>query len=169
MTKLFLLVFSLHFSMTSLAQLKIQATNQFTITDKGKTRFIFHVNQYKAFTENNLGDVVMFSSKGEEKAPRRNVKAILLRDIVGKVDFTFSKMKELNEFYFFLQASDGYKVVLSRNEVFNTNNLYIITASNGIRIEDSPDRIEVLALSETGKGHILMKGLRKLSILKMGG
>jgi hypothetical protein len=95
------------------------------------------------------------------------VKGILLKDVIGKAELKASQMKELNQYYFFLEASDGYKVVLSRNEVFNTNNLYIITSSNGINLKDSRDRIEVLALSEAGKGHILIKGLKSISIQKM--
>ena len=108
----------------------------------------------------------MVSSKGEEKPIRKNVKGILLKDVLSKRTLAASRTKDLNQYFFLLEATDGYKVVLSRNEVFNTDNLYIIMESNGNNIKQSADRIEILALAGANKGHIYIKGLKRLTIHK---
>ena len=108
----------------------------------------------------------MASSKGEERPVRKNVKGILLKDVLSKITLNENRTKDLNQYFFLLEATDGYKVVLSRNEVFNANNIYIITESNGITKQQSPGRIELLGLSEPDKGHIYIKGLKRLTIQK---
>ena len=85
---------------------------------------------------------------------------------MSKIPLDADRKKDPNQYFFLLEATDGYKVVLSRNEVFNTDNLYIITESNGTSIKQSSDRIEILALSGANKGHIYIKGLKRLSINK---
>lgn len=82
--------------------------------------------------------------------------------MLGQISFNVSKPKELHKYYFVLEATDNYRAVLSYNEIFNTDNLYIITESNGVSIQQSHDRIEIIALSKPGVGHIYMKGLMRL-------
>jgi hypothetical protein len=155
------------YSLTSMAQEKIASTDQFLVEEKGKPVLSFSVDQAGSFPSKTIGDVRTVNSKGEEKAVRTNVKGILLKEVLNKVNLNVASSKELNKYVFLLEATDGYKVVLSRNEVFNTENLYLITESNNTSIRQSPDRIEILALSEPGKGHIYIKGLKKITIIRI--
>ena len=168
MIKLIPLVSLLFYSFACLSQIKIANTDKFSIEENGKTISFFSTAQSDSFPVKNIGDVVMISSKGEEKPARKNVKGILLRDVLNKITLEAGRTKDLNIYFFLLEATDGYKVVLSRNEVFNTENLYIITESNGTGIKQSADRIEILALSGANKGHIYIKGLKRLTIHKPG-
>ena len=86
----------------------------------------------------------MVSSKGEEKPLRKNEKGILLRDVLRKVTLAASRTKDLNQYFFLLEVTDGDKVVLSRNEVFNTDNLYIIMESNGYNIKQSQTALSII-------------------------
>ena len=167
MQKAIIYVCLLFYSLTALAQINIARTDEFSIDEKGTTRFVFSISQLDSFTIRNIGDITMMSSKGDVKPVRKNVKGILLKDVLSKITLHESRPKDLNRYLFLLEATDGYKVVLSRNEVFNTNNLYIITESNGNIIKQSPDRIEILSLTEPNKGHIYIKGLKRLTIQKM--
>ena len=167
MKKLVFVLCALMYSLTSTAQGKIPSSDEFRVEEKGKTVLSFTVDQSESLPSKTIGDVRTVNSKGEEKSVRKNVKGVLLKDVLNKVTLDVASSKELNKYVFLLEATDGYKVVLSRNEVFNTENLYLITESNGISIRQSPDRIEILALSEPGKGHIYIKGLKKVSIIKI--
>lgn len=157
----------LFYSLLAEAQVKVVHTDTFLIEEKGKTLSAFTISQADSFTPSNIGDVTLVNSRGEKTNVRTKVKGILLREVLGKISLNVTKTKELNQYIFLLEATDGYKTVLSHNEVFNTNNIYIITASKGVSLHQSPDRIEVIALSEENKGHIYIKGLRKLTIHKI--
>ncbi|HEX4849795.1 MAG TPA: molybdopterin-binding protein, partial [Puia sp.] len=62
-------------------------------------------------------------------------------------------------------ASDGFKVVFSRDEIFstmNSDNTYIVTESDGKKLKDINDRIAILMIQGPGKGHVYIKGLQKI-------
>jgi hypothetical protein len=113
------------YSLSSISQINVASTDKFSIEEKGKTISAFSIAQLDSFTIKSIGDVIITSSKGKEKPVRKNVKAILLKDVLSKITLNANRTKDLNQYFFLLEATDGYKVVLSRNEVFNANNIYI--------------------------------------------
>jgi len=111
------------------AQRKIMPTESFTVKGKVKTEMTFNLDQLDNFARKPIADKVIYNHKGEAKDTVRNMKGILLTDVLAKIEYQYDKPKELSEFYFVCTASDGYKVVFSWNEIYNTeigNNLYII-------------------------------------------
>lgn len=78
-----------------------------------------------------------------------------------------AKPNELYAYYFVLVGSDSYKFVLSYNEIFSGKNIYIVTESYGKKWPLIDDRVAVLVLTETSKGHIAMKGLTKVLVQKV--
>ena len=153
--------------LTLSGQVTITRTDRFSVEQNGKTVLVVALDHLNGLVVRSIGDVKMFNSKGEEKSIRKNVKGVLLRDALKKMTFEVANTKELNQYIFVLEATDGYKVVLSRNEVFNSENLYIVSESNDIPIHQSSDRIEVLAISQPGKGHIYIKGLKTMKAIKI--
>lgn len=149
------------------AQLKIKSTEGFSIMENGKQLSEFTIAQTVNFTDTSLGNIRMVNSKGEEKTTRKNVKGILLKDVLAKITFNVSKAKELHQYVFLLEATDGHKAALSYNEVFTTDNIYIVTESDGVVLPQSTSRIEILALSKPGRGHIYIKGLMSLTVRKV--
>ncbi|REG88590.1 hypothetical protein [Algoriphagus antarcticus] len=71
----------------------------------------------------------------------------------------------LSELYFVLQASDGYKVVYSWNEIYNTStgdNIYLVTQKEGNAISEMDNRILMICTSEFKTGRRNVKGLNKI-------
>lgn len=66
------------------AQIKVDPTEKFSIEEKKKTLYTFSINQLNSVSAKNFGDVTMVNSKGEEKGSRKNVKGVLLKDILSK-------------------------------------------------------------------------------------
>ena len=152
------------FSVIGFSQQKIQSTNQFSIELANKTIFTVSLDQLNGLAAKSIGDLSTVNHKGEIKGTRRNVKGVPLKDLLGKLNLVVSKPKDLFKYYFVLEGTDNYKAVLSYNEIFNSDNIYLITESDGIVIQKSNDRIEILSLSKPGLGHIYIKGLLKLMV-----
>jgi hypothetical protein len=166
---MFKLVFvsMLFLSAAAYAQVKVEPTNQFVIEgniDKALTVSVHTVDSFKA---KSLGDVTTLNHLGEVKSLRKNVKGVLLKDIMSRVKIKVSKPNELFSHYFIFTGSDGYKVVLSYNEIFNQKNVYVVTESYGKTWQNIDDRVAVLVLTEPNKGHLVMKGLLKLTVEKL--
>jgi hypothetical protein len=73
----------------------------------------------------------------------------------------------LSECYFVFIASDGYKVVYSWNEIFNTKNgqgIYVIVERDGKKIDQIEDRISVFSKADLMTGRRYVKGLSRIIV-----
>jgi len=98
------------------------------------------------------------------------VKGVLLLDLLKDISITTASPKLLSEYYLVFKASDGYSVVVSWNELFNTeigNSFYIVTEANNQKQKDAPEKILLIATKDfkTGRRHI--KGLQNIEIKRI--
>ena len=103
----------------------------------------------------------------ERKGVVKNLKGILLKEILASVAIAQDQPKLLSEYYFVLVASDGYKVVFSWNEIFNTQTgeyVFIVTEKDGKSGEAVPDRIALLSPGDDATGRRFVKGLTKIIV-----
>lgn len=151
-------------------QRKIEPTNSFKITGKIKSEKIFSLKQLDSFPKQNLKDQIIYNHKGEIKDTIKNAKGVLLKTVLEKIEFSYEKPKDLNEFYFVFVASDGYKVVFSWNEIYNTevgNNLFIITAIESKKLTEMEQRILVSSIADIKSGRRYIKGLTSVEVKKI--
>ncbi|MBK9592619.1 MAG: hypothetical protein IPO32_14365 [Crocinitomicaceae bacterium] len=67
----------------------------------------------------------------------------------------------MNEFYFIFTASDGYKVVFSWNEIYNShagNQFFILTEMEGKKIGEMNQRIVFISTADLQTGRRYIKG-----------
>ncbi len=150
------------------AQQNLIATDKFNITGKVKKEMQITLDNLKHYRTTNLNNVnTSCSPKKEEKT--EVVKGVLIKDILDSVAFAYNSPKELNEFYFVFVASDGYRLVYSFNEIYNTEtgkNLFIALNMDGKDITEMDNRILVLTLSDIKSGKRNMKGLSEIIVRK---
>ena len=102
------------------AQNQVTATDEFIITGKVKSDKKVDSAELQKYHAIELNDInTGCSPRKEEKT--KSVKAVLLKDILDSVAFQYDKPRMLNEYYFLFVASDGYKIVFSFNEIYNTD------------------------------------------------
>jgi len=149
------------------AQRKITPTESFTVKGKIKSEMTFSLNQLDNFARKPIPDKIIYNHKGEAKDTVKNMKGVLLTDVLAKIEYQYDKPRELSEFYFVCTASDGYKVVFSWNEIYNTeigNNLYIITEMEGKKQKDMGQKILLFATADIQSGRRYVKGLETIEV-----
>jgi uncharacterized protein YbaA (DUF1428 family) len=149
------------------AQENISPTNDFTIEGMVKAPFTFSLNNAAGFSTIAIDSVVIYNHLHERKRAIKNIKGILLKDILDRVVFDAPGTKVLSEFYMVCIASDNYKVVFSWNELFNTEvgkHVIIITGENGKTGMELDDRIALLSPADDATGRRFVKGLKKIII-----
>src|SRR5436190_6296993 len=115
MQKLLLIGFILITS-NLMSQEKVNTTSQFTIEGKIKTQLSFLQSDLSAFTFHSVDSVVIYNHLMQPRKTIKNIRGVLLKDILEKAGIDVSSPKLLSEFYFTCIASDNYKVVFSWNE-----------------------------------------------------
>ena len=145
-----------------------QSTDAFKITGKVKNEKVITLADLQRYKTIELHDVnVTCSPKKEDMV--KSVKAVLLRDILDSVAFEYEKSYMLNEYYFLFVGSDGYKIVFSFNEVYNTevgNNLFVVTERDGKSISEMENRIMILSAKDIKAGPRNIKWLSEIVVCR---
>ncbi|HMG14744.1 MAG TPA: hypothetical protein VK590_04820 [Saprospiraceae bacterium] len=145
-------------------------TDTLKISGKIKTELKYSLQQLDTFSVKIIGDIAITNQEGIVRRTAKNLKGIPIKSLLNKIDIEVDKPKFLNEYYFIFVASDGYKVVFSWNEIFNTeigDNIFIITESEGTVYKDSKERILTVSAKDIGKGRRYIKNLEKIIVARV--
>ena len=141
-------------------------TDQFIITGKVKQEKTISLSDIQKFSSTILNDVnVSCSPKIENRV--KEIKGVLLKNILDSVAFQYEKSRTLNQYYFLFVAKDGYKMVFSFNEIYNTEigkNLFLVTEIEGKPLDQMDNRIMVLTTKDIRGGSRNMKWLSKIVV-----
>ena len=145
----------------------IPTTENFTIEGKVKKSLAVSLADLSSYKSYSIDSIVITNHLGERRSSLKKVKAVLLKDILDKVEVDAENHKVLSEYYFVCIASDNYKVVFSWNEIFNSDtgkSVYIITAQDGIPATALDNRIALVSPKDQMTGRRYVKGLQKIVI-----
>ena len=149
------------------AQKNITPTDAFTISGKVTQSKTISLSDIKAMPAVKIKDLVVTNHLGEKKGKARAMKGVLLKNILETVEFQCESPKVLSEFYLTFVASDGYKVVFSWNEIFNTdtgNHLYLVVEKEGQELSEMDGRILLLCSTDFKTGRRYVKGLSNIIV-----
>ncbi len=149
------------------AQHDIQTTSSVNVEGKVKKGFSFSLVELDAYKSISFDSVIIYNHLMEKKKVLKSIKGVLLKEVLMKIEIDISSPKLLSEFYFTCIAVDGYKVVYSWNEIFNSgigNQAMIITEADGVKAKDRKDRIALLCPADIATGRRYVQGLQKIII-----
>jgi hypothetical protein len=115
----------------------------------------------------SLDSMTVYSHDMKAKYVMRNIKGILLKDILANADFNEKNPKALSAFYIECIATDGYKILYSWNELFNSetgNHAMIVTEKNGSDFTSQNDRIALITPTDKATGRRYLKSLSRIII-----
>ena len=167
MKSILFLVFVVSFFSASAQKENIPTTENFTIEGKVKKSLTVSLADLSAYKSHSIDSIVITNHLGERRSSLKKVKAVLLKDILDKVEIDAENHKVLSEYYLVCVASDNYKVVFSWNEIFNSDvgkSVYIITGQDGNWAYVLYNRIALVSSKDQMTGRRYVKGLQKIVI-----
>lgn len=150
-------IFSLSFS---------QVRKSIEIVAPDNEKIIFTSADFQKYEKHTLDSIQITNHLKEYKSTLKNVKGVLLKDVLSKVSFKENSPKVLSEYYIVCIAEDGYKVVFSWNEIFNTSvgdHVLIIPEVEG----RSKDGISTLSPTDFATGRRYVKMLKTIQLKKV--
>jgi len=167
MRSILFLVLTVIFFSASAQKENIPTTENFSIEGKVKKSLTVSLTDLSSYKSYSIDSIVITNHLGERKSSLKKVKAVLLKDILDKVEIDAEAPKVLSEYYLVCIASDNYKVVFSWNEIFNNDtgkSVYIITAQDGKPATGLDNRIALIAPKDQMTGRRYVKGLQKIVV-----
>lgn len=151
----------------AIAQKESLRSSEFTVKGLVKKEIKITVADLMKLESKTIGDLNITNHLGEPKSTAKNLKGVLLKDLLSNVEFNSESPKTLSEFYLTFIATDNYKVVYSWNEIFNSptgDNIWVVTEKGGVKLDVMDDSILVVCVTDfkTGRRHV--KGLSQILV-----
>lgn len=145
-------------------------TSSFTISGDVKSPVTIQIIDLMKWTVVAIGDVTITNHLGDKKSETRGLKGVLFKDVISSAEINAASPKVLSEFYFVCKASDGYTVVYSWNELFNTavgDTVYIVTEKNGKPASAMEDAILMISPKDFKTGRRQVKSLASVEVKRV--
>lgn len=169
-TKNLILTFAILASLSVEAQRTISPTDSLYVMGKVKNATVFTIADLDTFPKTTIKDQIIYNHNGEAKDTLTEMIGIPIKTLLASILYVYEKPKVLNEFYFVFEASDGYRVVFSWNEIYNTgigNNAFIVTEIEGKKNKDIGQRILFISTGDLKTGRRFIKGLEKIEVRQL--
>lgn len=155
-------LFTIFISTLSFSQVKKHIE---IITPDNEKKIVTSVDLEK-YQKHTIDSIQITNHLKEYRSTIKNVKGVLLKDVLSTISFKEKSPKVLSEYYIVCMAEDGYKVVFSWNEIFNTSvgdSVLIIP-----EIEGKPqDGISTLSPTDFATGRRYVKMLKSIQLKKV--
>lgn len=152
---------------SAIAQEAAKPTYQFAITGEVEKGSVITMDSLKQYKISDIGDIKVTDHTGGFKHQDDKLKGILLKDVLSHTKFKTTSPKLLSRFYFVCSGTDGYKVVYSWNELYNTavgDHVYIIMEKNGIKADKMPESMQMTSVSDFKTGRRYLHNLDKIVV-----
>lgn len=167
---LLLTTLTLLICLTLFAQRTITPTESISIGGTIKNPSTITIAQLDTFVKHKIPNQIIYNHKGEIKDTLTDMMGIPIINILASYQYIYEKPKELNEFYFVFSASDGYKVIFSWNEIYNTecgNSYYIVTDIENKHLNEIENWFLFIAAADLKPGRRYIKGLEKIEVKRI--
>jgi hypothetical protein len=164
---LFILVCSAAFAQE---KTEYKPTHQFTITGQVKKESVITMDSLNGYPLKDLGDIRVTNHLGDFKHSDEKLKGVLLKDILIHSQLATANPKLYSRFYFVCVGSDGYKVVYSWNELFNTqvgDNVFILMEKNGVKADKLPESLQMASMLDQKTGRRYLHNLDKIVVAQV--
>ena len=144
-----------------------QPTDYFSIGGEIAKSIEVNAAELKSYPHISLDSMTVYSHDMKAKYVMRNIKGVLLRNILAKADFIEKHPKALNALYIECIATDGYRILYSWNEIFNSetgDHAMIVTEKNGSDFTGQRDRIALITPTDKATGRRYLKWLSRIII-----
>lgn len=145
----------------------LKPTHQFTISGQVKTGSVITLDSLNNYPLKETGDIKVTDHLGSFKHQDDKPKGILLKDVLNHSVLNTSNPKFYSRFYFICVGADGYQVVYSWNELFNTpvgEQVYILLEKNGIKAAQMPESLQMVSMMDFKSGRRYLHNLDKIIV-----
>lgn len=129
-----------------------------------------NVDDLKKFPPQKIGEVPVVCQSGANLGKLENLKGVLLRDILEKAAVVSLSHNDVKKMVVIATAGDGYKVVFSWSEIFNSpigDGVVVFFEKDGMPLADDEGRIAMVSAKDIRTGPRHVKWLKAIEVRKI--
>jgi DMSO/TMAO reductase YedYZ molybdopterin-dependent catalytic subunit len=128
------------------------------------------VEDMRAFTPEQTGEFPLICQSGANVGQMENQKGVLLKDILNKAVIQTVAHNDVKKMVIIATASDGYKVVFSWSELFNSpvgDGVMVLFEKEGKPLSDDEGKLALISTKDLRTGPRHVKWLQAIEVRKI--
>lgn len=145
-------------------------TDSISITGAVENKLTLNVAELRNFPPQLVGETPITCQTGADKGKLENIKGVLLKDILEKAVVISKEHNDVKKMAIIATASDGYKVIFSWSEVFNSSvgeGVIVFFEKNKLPLADNEGRIAMISTKDIRTGPRHVKWLQAIEVRKI--
>jgi len=113
-------------------------------------------------------NIFIVCGSGEPRDSIQECRGVLIEKILQKADVLKEEHNDTKKMFIVAKADDGYKVVFSWQEIFNTvigGGVAVLTERDGRPLSETRDRIDLISAQDYYAGSRYVRDLRQIEVL----
>jgi hypothetical protein len=174
-TRTLLIIATLAFNTPSFAAGKVAdpskyVTSKVTVTGAVENQLTLSVDELRKFPPHQVGEVPLICQSGANVGKLENFKGVLLRDILERAVVKAPEHNDVKKMVIIASANDGYKIVFSWSEVFNSpigEGVMVFFEKDGLPLADDEGRVAMVSSKDIRTGPRHVKWLKNIEVRKI--
>ena len=145
-------------------------SQQLTIGGLVKNKLTLSVKELISFPKQHSQSIAIVTMKGEIRSPVSKFKGVLLKDLLNNAELMTFDHHDFKKTVVIAEATDGYKVIFSWNELFNTSigqGVMVVYQQNDQFLNAKSGEIALVSTHDSATGPRYVKWLKKITVLKI--
>lgn len=145
-------------------------TTELRVTGAVKTPLVLGVDALRKLSMQHVGKLPLVCQTGAEVGSLDNLGGVLLRDVLEQAVLDAPGHNDAKKMVIVATASDGYRVVFSWGEVFNSalgEGIVVVFEKDGRPLGDDSGRIALVSTQDTRTGPRHVKWLRDIEVRRL--
>lgn len=147
-----------------------RVTTSISVTGAVEHALTLGVEDLRAFPTQKVSEVPLVCQTGANLGKLENFKGVRLRDIIEKAKVVAPGHNDVKRMVVIAGASDGYRVVFSWSEIFNSpvgEGVYVFFEKDGMPLGDGEGRIAMVSTKDLRTGPRHVKWLERIEVRKI--
>ncbi len=129
---------------------------------------VLGIEELRDMDTEEIADLMIICGDGDPKGNIRNCKGVLLENVIRMADVIKEEENDTKKMFIVVSAHDGYKVVFSWQEIFNTvigGGVMILLERDGKPLDGEHGQLELISAEDYFTGARYVKGLKNIEVV----
>jgi hypothetical protein len=141
--------------------------NKLVVTGRVTRPLELGMEKLRAMDTEEIADLMIICGDGDPKGNIRNCKGVLLENVIRMADVIKEEHNDTKKMFIVVSGNDGYKVVFSWQEIFNTavgGGVMVLLERDGKLLDGEQGQLELISAEDYFTGSRYVKGLKNIEV-----
>jgi len=138
------------------------------ISGRVKNPVVIHAKELLGMASEEVNDLPIYCSSGAPKGRIAGCRGVLIENVIRMAEVIRTEDNDTKRMFILATAHDGYKVVFSWQEIFNTpigGGVMILTERDGQSLCEKNGSLELISAEDYFTGARYVKGLKTIEVI----